>query len=202
VANLELDVAGFGRLVAAGALVALAVVVLNGQRNNPDENIDRDLDLDAAFILEDVIVAVGSGEHRPAMQSLEDFRWQLVPFGLDAGRPRSTAETRAIYPDVASRGTGTNITFPLSANLYFNLGPFYLWLIPVVLVGAQHVFILSVTDRDPHRYRRFMGFMVAVFFIVIVRGGIINSRLLIPGILMTVAFFAGQLILTSTSTKP
>jgi hypothetical protein len=176
--------------VAAAFLMLSLGYFLTGLRSNwkiDDAEADR-LNFNSAFIIEDTLKALDENRIEHRLIFLEDLKYLFVPRSLNPEKPRSTAETRALYPEVAARGTGTNITFPLKANLLVNLGPnaaYADWAV-VLLFSVLFLHGVRVRNRAPS-FLGFFFFFWGCAFVLIARGGILNARL----ITQSVVIFAG-----------
>ncbi|SFX00264.1 MULTISPECIES: hypothetical protein [unclassified Pseudomonas] len=152
-------------------------------------NSFEDLNYNAAFISEDVLSAIRDEKIEPRAYALEDAMTLFIPRKLMPSKPISTAETRALYPHVAKRGT--NITFPLKANVLMHLGSWAFYADWIVVLICQTLMILGVSRRT--RAPSIFGFAMlfcGIGFTLIARGGIFNARLLVI-VLCVFAAYAG-----------
>ncbi|WP_053146514.1 hypothetical protein [Pseudomonas sp. P97.38] len=141
-------------------------------------NSFEDLNYNAAFISEDVLSAIQGNKVEPRAYALEDAMTLFIPRQLMPSKPISTAETRALYPHVAKRGT--NITFPLKANVLMHLGGWAFYADWVVVLLCQTLMILGISRRT--KAPSILGFAMlfcGIGFTLIARGGIFNARLLV-----------------------
>ncbi|MGD8218429.1 hypothetical protein [Pseudomonas thivervalensis] len=152
-------------------------------------NSFEDLNYNAAFISEDVLSAIQNNKIEPRAYAIEDAMTLFIPRQLMPSKPISTAETRALYPKVASRGT--NITFPLKANMLMHLGGWAFYTDWIVVVICQSLMILGISRRTSAP--SILGFAMlfcGIGFTLIARGGIFNARLLVI-VLCIFAAYAG-----------
>ncbi|BBP61543.1 hypothetical protein PHLH4_51330 [Pseudomonas sp. St316] len=152
-------------------------------------NSFEDLNYNAAFISEDVLSAIRNNKIEPRAYAIEDAMTLFIPRQLMPSKPISTAETRALYPQVAIRGT--NITFPLKANVLMHLGGWAFYADWIVVLICQTLMILGVSRRT--RAPSILGFAMlfcGIGFTLIARGGIFNARLLVI-VLCVFAAYAG-----------
>lgn len=136
----------------------------------------EEMNYNAAFILEDTVKALRNGQIKPANHMAADMLYRWIPRAFAPEKPISTSETYTLYPHVAARGT--NITFPLKANLMMHLGEgaFYFdWLIVATFQGAMIWGVRARTIR-PHIWAFATVFWGAAFSLIS-RGGILNARL-------------------------
>nr|WP_145994325.1 hypothetical protein [Mesorhizobium loti] len=146
------------------------------QPEKPQDSFD-DLNYNAAFIQEDVLKAFRNGKVEAAPYAAYDARTRLVPRFLMKDKPVSTAETMAIYPEVAARGT--NITFPLKANLMMHFGPIGFWLDWLVVAGAAVLALVGAAQRAKKPvFWSFAAIFFGCTFSLIARAGLLNARLL------------------------
>ncbi|PZW75542.1 hypothetical protein DFS21_11256 [Pseudomonas sp. 2848] len=160
----------------------------------PTESFE-DLNYNAAFISEDVLRVIESHKVEPKAYALEDAMTLFVPRQLMPGKPVSTAETREIYPHVAKRGT--NITFPLKANILMHLGEWAFYADWIVVAVVQILMILGVARRT--RAPGIVGFTMlfcGLGFMLVARGGIFNARLLVIMSCVLVAYAGYRTLLT------
>lgn len=156
------------------------------RNQNPTDNYE-DLNYNAAFIIDDVLRRLNKGEFVPGGYAFKDALTVLVPRFIFPKKPISSAETVEIYPDVAARGT--NITFPLKANLVMHLGRWGFYLDWFVVIIAQVVFLISLYGRSVNA--KFIGFMFVFSgcaFSLVARGGIFNARLIVQAICIGIAY--------------
>lgn len=141
------------------------------------------LDFDNSFILSDVVdyVDVNGPNYFVAA---DDFYYFFIPRALDEFKPLSTAETRAVYPEVAERGT--SYTFGLYGNLYLNFGYIGLPLAPFLVFILNFVYfrIYLSEKREPYL---FLVLFLVFYTIQFVRGGVINSRFMLFVISISIA---------------
>lgn len=152
----------------------------------PTESFE-DLNYNAAFISEDVLRVIRNHEVKPKAYALEDAMTLFVPRQLMPGKPVSTAETREVYPHVAKRGT--NITFPLKANVLMHLGEWAFYADWIVVALVQTLMIFGITRRT--RAPGLVGFTMlfcGLGFMLVARGGIFNARLLVIMLCVLVAY--------------
>lgn len=169
-------------------------VPTNAQYEAPTESYE-DLNYNAAFITEDVLRGLTSGQVTPKPYALWDALVHLVPRPLMPEKPISTAETVALYPHVAERGT--NITFPLKANLMMHLGPWAFWLDWLVVAAAQIVFMAGAAQRaSKPALWSFAAIFMGCAFTLISRGGLLNARLLDQVVIFLVAYVGYRVALT------
>lgn len=155
-------------------------------------NSYEELNYNAAFITEDTLAAYQSGDLQPALYAVHDAAVRLVPRQLMPEKPISSGETYALYPEVAERGS--NITFPLKANLMMHLGPWAYWLDWAVVALSQVVFTLGFANRG--KSPDLWGFGALFFgcaFTLISRGGLLNARLIDQIVLVLLAYGAYSL---------
>lgn len=170
------------------------VVVFSGP-SKPAPNLAptetwQDLNYNAAFITDDVLAGLQSGKVSPSSYALEDISVLFVPRAWYPDKPISSAETRALYPHVAERGS--NITLPLKANLMMHLGAWAFYLDWLIVLAAQIALILGLRTRSSGG-ASFSGFFFVFWglgFLLIARGGLLNARL-IPQVLLIAAAYAG-----------
>ena len=152
-----------------------------------------DLNYNAAFIMDDVLRKLETGEVVPRAYAVEDAMVTFIPRTLFPGKPTSTAETIEVYPNVAARGT--NIAFPLKANMMMHFGnkAFYLdWL---VVLAMQILFFIGIKLRNAAP--NLLGFTLVFAgcaFSLIARGGIFNSRLLVQVACIVLGYLIYRLI--------
>lgn len=159
--------------------------IISHGKNIADKPVDddptnsyEDLNYNAAFISEDVMAALKNHKIEPGAFAAEDALMTFVPRKLMPSKPISTAETRAIYPEVAKRGT--NITFPLKANILMHLGSWAFYADWIVVAICQTLMIFGIARRS--RAPGILGFAMlfcGIGFTLIARGGIFNARLLV-----------------------
>lgn len=167
---------------------------LSREKVAPTESFE-DLNYNAAFISEDVLRVIRNHEVKPRAYALEDAMTLFVPRQLMPGKPVSTAETREVYPHVAKRGT--NITFPLKANVLMHLGEwaFYADWIVVALVQTLMIFGIARRTRAPGLVGFTMLFC-GLGFMLVARGGIFNARLLVIMSCVLVAYAGYRTLLS------
>lgn len=163
------------------------------EETDPTDSYE-DMNYNAAFISEDVLAALQNHDIEPRAYALEDAMMTFVPRKLFPGKPISTAETRAIYPDVAKRGT--NITFPLKANVLMHLGRsgFYFDWVVVALCQTLMVFGIARRTSSPG-LAGFAMLFCGLGFTLVARGGIFNARLLVIGACILSAYVGYKLLL-------
>ncbi|WP_460117012.1 hypothetical protein [Pseudomonas sp. S2_C03] len=138
----------------------------------------EDLNFNAAFISEDVLLAIKNHDVEPGAYAAEDALLAFVPRSLMPNKPISTAETRAIYPDVAKRGT--NITFPLKANVLMHLGGWAFYADWIVVAICQTLMLIGISRRTKAPgVSDFAMLFCGIGFMLIARGGVFNARLLV-----------------------
>lgn len=150
-------------------------------------NSFEDLNYNAAFISEDVLSAIRNNKVEPMAYAIEDAMTLFIPRQLMPSKPISTAETRALYPQVARRGT--NITFPLKANMLMHLGGWAFYTDWIVVVICQTLMILGISRRTSAP--SILGFAMlfcGIGFTLIARGGIFNARLLVIALCIFAAY--------------
>lgn len=152
----------------------------------PPTNDWSALNYNAAFILDDTIKKLSAGDIRPEAHAVNNFAL-FVPRFINPNKPRSDSETRLVYPDVAKRGTGTTITFPLKANLmlHFGTSAFYLNWVIVLIFQVGLVWAISRRQTSPSA-PAFVMFLFGCLYFLVERAGFLNSRLLIY-VMMAVA---------------
>ncbi len=179
------------KFLIASSLVIVSVgtsfVLITDMRAPPDHSKPvkvaptdsyEDLNYNAAFISEDVLVAIKNHSIEPGAYAIEDALMTFVPRKLMPSKPISTAETRAIYPDVAKRGT--NITFPLKANLLMHMGSWAFYADWIVVAICQTLMIFGISRRtSAPGVIGFAMLFCGIGFTLIARGGIFNARLLV-----------------------
>lgn len=180
------------RLVIAGGLLALLLAigfwVITDLRGGGDEEARR-LNFNSAFILEDVLYEYEARGVDERFTFWEDVRWLFVPRSLNPDKPRSTAETRLIYPEIAARGTGTNVTFPLEANILLNLGREFRFVDWIVVFLFHLLLVWSIVKRSSSpTFVGFLFFFWGCAFILIARGGIFNARLIVQSLTIFMAY--------------
>jgi hypothetical protein len=166
---------------------------LNDKPLRPTD-VFEDMNYNAAFITEDVLFGLQAGTVSPSLYALEDARWRLMPRSLSPNKPISSAETITLYPEVAARGT--NITFPLKANIMMHsgLGGYHLdWL---VVMASQLAFLAGIAARNrrPNVFA-FGAFFFGCAFALVARGGILNARLLDQIACLALAYMSYRLLL-------
>ncbi|HCE7166545.1 TPA: hypothetical protein NH786_005582 [Pseudomonas aeruginosa] len=112
------------------------------------------------------------------MYFAEDAATIFVPRSILPEKPTSTSETREVYPDVASRGT--NITFPLKANIIMHMGSGAFYLDWLIVAAFQIIMIIGIARRNISP--DLLGFSMmfcGLGFMLIARGGIFNARILV-----------------------
>nr|EIU2563105.1 hypothetical protein [Pseudomonas aeruginosa]EIU2668731.1 hypothetical protein [Pseudomonas aeruginosa]EIU2857409.1 hypothetical protein [Pseudomonas aeruginosa]EIU2877510.1 hypothetical protein [Pseudomonas aeruginosa] len=138
----------------------------------------EDLNYNAAFITEDVLRGFSSGKLTAKMYFAEDAATIFVPRSILPEKPTSTSETREVYPDIASRGT--NITFPLKANIIMHMGSGAFYLDWLIVAAFQIIMIIGIARRNISP--DLLGFSMmfcGLGFMLIARGGIFNARILV-----------------------
>lgn len=158
----------------------------NGAAISPTESFE-DLNYNAAFISEDVLRAIKNNEIEPKAYAIEDAMTLLVPRQIMPSKPISTAETREIYPNVAARGT--NITFPLKANVIMHLGGWAFYADWIFVAICQTLMLIGIARRT--KAPSIAGFAMmfcGLGFMLIARGGIFNARLLVIALCIFAAY--------------
>ncbi|WP_460116804.1 hypothetical protein [Pseudomonas sp. S2_C03] len=174
-----------GGAANAGAEAEAEAENMNEARVAPTDSYE-DLNYNAAFISEDVLLAIKNHDIEPRAYAAEDALVAFVPRRLMPNKPISTAETRAIYPDVAKRGT--NITFPLKANLLMHLGHWAFYADWIVVAICQTLMFIGISRRTrTPSISSFTLLFSGIAFTLIARGGIFNARLLV----IVLCIFAG-----------
>lgn len=159
----------------------------------------EELNYNAAFIIDDVLRGLNKGDFTPGAYAFKDALTVLVPRFIMPNKPISSAETVELYPDVAARGT--NITFPLKANLIMHLGRWAFYLDWPVVILAQVMFLLALFRRSVST--RFLGFMFifsGCAFSLVARGGIFNARLIVQGLCIGIAYAVYYFLRTYSQT--
>lgn len=166
---------------------------INPEKLKPEDSFE-DLNYNAAFVQEDVLRAFRDGRIKPAPYVLEDAKVRLTPRFMMPGKPVSTAETMALYPDVAARGT--NITFPLKANLMMHFGPIGFWLDWLVVLVTSLIFLAGAAQRAKSPvFWSFAAIFLGCSFILIARAGILNARLMDQVLDITLAYVGYRIAL-------
>jgi hypothetical protein len=175
----------------AAALMVPAFMVVTSLRGGGNEEADR-LNFNSAFIIEDVLYASGHGWE--PLASGADFYWLFMPRSISDDKPTSTAETRSVYPEAAENGG--NITFPLKANLIFNLSPRAIYLEWLVVFACHALMLWGIAQRHAQPgFMAFLAFFWGCAFILISRGGVINSRILVQSTIIFAAYLGFLLIM-------
>lgn len=169
---------------------------ISGHKKHGSKSTDDfyELNYNAAFIVDDVLKALKTGAVEPKAYSSVDAKTIFIPRILFPEKPNSTAETIAIYPDVAKRGT--NIAFPLKANIMMHIGPvgFYFdWLVVLIVHIA-----LFIGIRLRNQSANVVGFLLVFWgcaFSLIARGGIFNARLIVLSVCVLIGYVGYLLFL-------
>ncbi|MGL4197812.1 MAG: hypothetical protein ACRCSX_08635 [Allorhizobium sp.] len=178
----------------------LAKIGASGKFETPETESFEDLNYNAAFIQEDVLAAIKSGKVTPGPYFINDAAVRLIPRSIMPEKPVSTSETIALYPHVAQRGT--NITFPLKANLMMHVGIAGYWLDWLVVAIAGVVFSAGVAQRaDRPQLWSFAAIFFGCAFALVARAGILNARLLDQALAIIVAYAAYRIALAVFSRK-
>jgi hypothetical protein len=147
------------------------------------------LNYNAAFIVNDVLAGLDSETLTPGPYALHDAAVLFIPRAIFPDKPISSAETLALYPHVAERGS--NITVPLKANLMMHLGAWAFYLDWGIVLIAQLLFMLGLKGRSIRpTLVTFMLVFWGLAFLLIARGGLLNARL-IPQVVLIITAFAG-----------
>lgn len=146
-----------------------------------------DLNYNSAFIIDDVLNKMNNGTVTPQPYALRDALVIFIPRSLMPSKPISTGETYAVYPDVAKRGS--NITFPLKANLIMHFGRMAYYFDWLVVIMFQIIFILGIKKRiTKPGIVGFIFLFTGCAFSLIARGGILNARLLVQLVCIIFAY--------------
>ncbi|MDP2731740.1 MAG: hypothetical protein Q8O63_01295, partial [Hoeflea sp.] len=148
------------------------------------------LNYNAAFIFNDVTKKLLSGELSPAPHVLVDT-FNLLPRSIFPDKPLSTSDTRAVYPDVAARNS--TITFPLAANLAMHFGVWSAYVAPIVAALFHLAFVWGLSRRSS--LVALVAFFWGVMFMIAARGGVLNYRLVMHTVIITVLFLGYQVAL-------
>lgn len=109
-----------------------------------------------------------------------------MPRAILPNKPVSTSDTRAVYPEIASRGT--TMSFPLSANIAMHLGAWAFVLGAFVAALCQWAFVWGASKRLG--VVSFLAFFWGAMFMLAARGGIFNYRIVLHSVMIAVMFFA------------
>jgi len=155
------------------------------------------LDFDNAFVLNDVIKY--TNDKSSYLIFIEDLYYMFQPRKIFPDKPLSTAETRLIYPDVAEYGT--NYTFGIYANALLNIGYFAFIAIPIFLIIMNYLYIKYILYSHKKNLKYFLLVFYLFYSIQFIRGGIFNTRLIIIGISLVLAYYVYLLIPKKSFTK-
>ncbi|QOP43234.1 oligosaccharide repeat unit polymerase [Sulfurimonas sediminis] len=150
------------------------------------------LDFDNAFVLNDVLEFQQNRPHDGYLIFLEDIYYMFIPRKLMPDKPMSTAETRLVYPSIASYGT--NYTFGMYANSFLNIGYLSIIIIPLFILMINFMYIKYVYLSKNKSFNLFVIAFFIFFYIQFVRGGIFNYRLLMIYISLLLGFLAYKLL--------
>lgn len=149
-------------------------------KNKKSDYSFRDLNYNAAFVLNDVLSKMDAGELKANLYFMLDLKYLFLPRRFFLEKPSSTGETLKVYPEIAKRGT--NITFPLKANLLMHLGKWAFLLDWIIVFVAQIFMYRSIRMRCENDQCKKLGFiflLCGTMFPLVSRGGIFNVRLVV-----------------------
>jgi hypothetical protein len=119
--------------------------------------------------------------------SMEDFVYSLVPRYFYPEKPVSSAETRKVYKDFFKSKRTTNITFGYYGNIFLNLGYSGFIVSFVVLIFFYKAYLKLIDSIQIIRIRNFLMILFFSHYGLVLRGGIINSRIFLLFITVFIA---------------
>jgi len=181
-----------GKYVLITVFSAILVFSSNAiLRSNSQDNVSNYLssasfimDFDSAYVLQDAIDYTDKNNDYFGV-ALVDLVYAFVPRSLYKDKPVSTAETRLLYPERTKSST-TNITFGYYGNLVLNLGVFGLILSPIILFYFSNIYFNAVFNSYKRDWKSFLLIYFFVMYVYVLRGGIINVRIILS--LLVVSF--------------
>ncbi|MCX9525728.1 hypothetical protein, partial [Vibrio cholerae] len=147
-------------------------------------------DFNSSYILQDSIDYVHDNDDYYGV-ALQDFLYAFLPRKIYPEKPVSTAETRLVYSDFLSDDRTTNITFGMYGNLVINLGYMGLFISPIIVAffTFKYFSVFSSLVRGENTVMNFYWFYFFLMYMICLRGGVINVRLVLMFIVLTFSVF-------------
>lgn len=166
-------------LISIFSIIFFSNIILRGGEDNTLDNYFESnavvLDFNNTYLINDTLKYIDNHDDYHFV-SLIDFAYFFVPRALDPDKPISTAETRLLYSDMLSDGRSTNITFGLYGNLLINLGYLGIIIAPIFTFFMNYIYIKLCNRLPLHKSRDFILLYFFITYLIVLRGGIINSR--------------------------
>jgi len=190
----------FAGIAPAAAIALLSFVFVTELRLPTEDQLSQvggeeaaeehyEMNYNSAFVINDVLGDLKEGRLTPYPHFLVDTMY-LIPRAILPNKPLSTSDTRAVYPQIAARGT--TMSFPLSANIAMHLGAWAFVLSPIVSAACQLAFVWGAARRVG--VVSFLAFFWGAMFLLAARGGILNYRIVLHSIMIIVIFFTYRYI--------
>lgn len=131
---------------------------------------------------------------------IEDSYNLFIPRRFFPDKPISNAETRAVYPEVAERGTTQ--TFGIYGGTLINTGLLALMLIPMFYMLYSYSYVKALYAKK-RNYLNFILIYCGVNAVQFVRGGVLDARLirLLITLLLSYVLYRGVLYLFGVRRK-
>ncbi|MEZ8144282.1 hypothetical protein A1OK_22110 [Enterovibrio norvegicus FF-454] len=171
------------------AIVSGNSLLRHGQNTSFIDYVNSDafkLDFNSSFVLQDSIDYVHSNNDHYFV-ALEDAYYAFIPRRVMPSKPVSTSETRLVYSDMLSDGRTTNITFGVYGNMIINFGYGGLFLGLLCLFLANYKYIKVCSRLAYRKATDFIFLFIFMMFVLILRGGFFNMRIVLSLIVVTAA---------------
>lgn len=171
------------------AILSGNALLRHGQDTSFVDYINSDafkLDFNSSFVLQDSIDYVHNNDDHYLI-SLEDAYYSFIPRKLMPSKPVSTAETRLVYKDMLSDGRTTNITFGVYGNMVINFGYAGLFIGFLCFFIANYQYIRVCSRLSYRRAYDFVFLFFFMMFILVLRGGFFNMRVVLSLIVVSFA---------------
>ncbi|WP_417884106.1 O-antigen polymerase [Vibrio rumoiensis] len=171
------------------AVLSGNALLRHGQDTSFVDYINSDafkLDFNSSFVLQDSIDYVHNNDDYYLI-SLEDAYYSFIPRNLMPSKPVSTAETRLVYKDMLSDGRTTNITFGVYGNMIINFGYVGLFIGFLCFFIANYQYIRVCSRLSYRRACDFIFLFFFMMFILVLRGGFFNMRVVLSLIVVSFA---------------
>lgn len=144
------------------------------------------LDFNSSFVLQDSLDYIEANDDYYFV-AIKDLVYAFIPRAIYKDKPVSTAETRLVYEDMLSDGRTTNITFGVYGNMVINFGYVGFILAPLAYLAANYKYLKLCQNIHLRRSADFLWLYFFIMFIIVLRGGFFNMRIVLSLIVVCAA---------------